>query len=141
MLESLNVTKATGDDNIPARFLRDSARVISYPISYLINLPLKTKNVPEELNMARVIPLYKKGDRNYKGNYRPVSIHPIISKNLDRAVYDQLYSYLDKKGLMYKFQPGFRSTYSTKTCLTYITDKIRMNIDNGLFTGMILIDI
>ena len=45
MLESLNVTKATGDDTIPARFLKDSTRVILYPISYLINLSLKTKKV------------------------------------------------------------------------------------------------
>ena len=42
---------------------------------------------------------------------------------------------------MYEFQSGFRGTYSTDTCLLYLQDHIRNQISNGLYTGMVLLDI
>ena len=72
LLKSLNVTKSTGCDNISARILKDSANVIVSPLTYNINLSLKTGVVPDDFKSAWVVPLYKKGDSNYKGNYRPV---------------------------------------------------------------------
>ena len=42
---------------------------------------------------------------------------------------------------IYKFQSGFRAHHSTDTCLTYLSDKILQGFDNGMLTGMILIDL
>ena len=74
-------------------------------------------------------------------NYRPVSILTIISKVFERVVYDQVESYLDWKNLLYKFQSGFRSRYSTVTYLTYLTDFIKFQMDQGHFIGIILLDL
>ena len=46
--------------------------------------------------LTRVVPLYKKGGRGEVGNYRPVSILPVVSKIFERIVYDQLSKHLDK---------------------------------------------
>ena len=61
MLKGLSPRKATGLDDLPARFIRDGDEDIAYPISYIINLSLKTGvvTVPDEMKTARVIPLYK----------------------------------------------------------------------------------
>ena len=59
--------------------------------------------------------IFKKNDKTEVGNYRPVSILTIISKVFERVVYDQVESYLDQKKLLYKYQSGFRSRYSTDT--------------------------
>ena len=75
ILKGLNVSKSTGHDNISAKFLRDGANEIVSAISHIINLSLRTNTVPEDFKVARVVPLYKKGDRNYVGNFRPVSIY------------------------------------------------------------------
>ncbi len=140
-LASLNVTKSTGCDGIAARFLKDAADVIATPIAHIINLSLKTGTVPKEFKTARVVPLYKKGDRSQEGNYRPVSILPIVSKVFERLVHDQLYQYLCNNSLIYEFQSGFRPMFSTDTALTYLGDKIRFNMDKGLFTGVVLLDL
>ncbi len=50
--------------------------------------------------MARVIPLYKNGQQNIPGNYRPISVLPAISKIIERILYDQLYNYLTKFELL-----------------------------------------
>ena len=68
-----------------------------------------------ELNARRVLPIYKNGNRNYEGNYRPVSILPVASKVLDKIVYNQMHKYLEQNNLIYAFQSGFRSAHSTST--------------------------
>ena len=59
----------------------------------------------------------------------------------ERDVYDQIESYLNQKKLIYKFQTGFISRYSTDTCLTHLTDFINFQIYQGHFVGMVLLDL
>ncbi len=42
MLEELQVSKSTGLDNIPARFLRDAADIIAPTVTFIVNLSLET---------------------------------------------------------------------------------------------------
>ena len=112
MLKSLSPRNATGLDDPPSRFIRDGAEGIAYPISYIINLSLKTGVVPDEMKTARVIPLYRKNSKLEPGNYRPVSILSTLSKILGRAVHIQLVIYLKENDLFYKFQSGFRTNFS-----------------------------
>ena len=97
--------------------------------------------VPDDLKSARVIPIFKKNDKTSVGNYRPVSILSIVSKIYERVVYDQDESYFKVNKLLYKFQSGFRSGYSTDTCLIHLTDFIRTEMDKGHVIGMILLDL
>ena len=64
---------------------------------------------------AKVVHLFKKSNKTEVGNYPPVSILMFTSKVFERVVYDQVEPYLDQKKLLYKFQSGFRSRYSTDT--------------------------
>ena len=111
MLKGLSPRKATGLDDLPARFIRDGAEGIAYPISYIINLSLKTSVVPDEMKTARVILLYKKNSKLEPGNYRPVSILSTPSKILERIVHIQLEIYLKENDLFYKFQSGFCTSF------------------------------
>lgn len=99
------------------------------------------RQVPDELKSARVKPLFKKNCRSEVGNYRPVSILCIVSKILERAVYNQLEVFLTKNKLLYEFQSGFRQSYSTDSCLIHLTDHIRSQTSKGLYTGMVLLDL
>ena len=75
--------------------------------------------MPDSLKSARVIPLFKKNDKTEVGNYRPVFNLNVISKVLERIVYDQLNDYLTSKDL-FKYQSGFRRKFSTETCLFHL---------------------
>ena len=141
MLRSLDISKSAGEDKISGKFLRDAAEVISSPLTYIMNLSLKSATVPDDFKLARVLPIYKNGNRNYEGNYRPVSILPVASKVLEKIVYNQMHKYLEQNNLIYAFQSGFRSAHSTDTALTFLADKLRANMDEGLYTGMVLIDL
>lgn len=140
-LNNLCPNKATGLDGIPSRFIKDSAQIIAGPLAHIINLSIIQGVVPDDLKSARVVPIYKKSDKTDVGNYRPVSILSILSKVIERVIYDQLEDYLASNSLLYKHQSGFRHGYSTDTCLVHLTDYIRFQMDKGHLVGMILLDL
>ena len=140
-LKSLKVNKSTGLDDISPRFLKDGVDVLVSPIAHIINFSIMSESVPSGFKDAHVSPLFKKGSRLEPGNYRPVSVLNTLSKLLERAVCDQLTSYLESKGILYGFQSGFRGRFSTETCLIELTDYVRTEVSEGNLVGMVLIDL
>ena len=65
----------------------------------------------------------------------------IISKVFEKVVINQLNNCLKEHKLQYIFQSGFRSSYSTDTCLIHLTDYIKQECDNGNYIGMVLLDL
>jgi hypothetical protein len=57
---------------------------------HVFNLVLKTGTFPEELKLAKVIPIYKEGDKAECGNYRPISVIPALTKIVEKLICDQL---------------------------------------------------
>ena len=60
---------------------------------------------------------------------------------MERAVYVQMEKHLKDNNILYEFQSGFRTSYSTDTCLINLQDSIRMEISQGKYVGMVLIDL
>ena len=138
---SLNISKITGLDGILARFLEDAAPILKVPVTFLINLSISEGEVPDELKMAKVKPLFKKNDRLKPENYRSASILSIVSKVVEKAVYKQLEKFLISNNLLFEFQSGFRSSYSMDSCLIHLIDHIKTETARGLYTGMVLLDL
>ena len=140
-LKNLKRKKASGLDNFPPGLLKDAAYVLTTPLTFIINLSLKTKVVPSEWKVAKVIPLYKSGSLAEIDNYRPISILPTLSKILERIVYKQLMAHLERHNLLFEYQFGFRQNRSTELAVTYFTDLIRKEVDSGKATGAVFIDL
>ncbi len=110
-------------------------------ITHLLNVCINRGSVPEEWKRAKVTPVYKYGSHEDPSNYRPISILPVLSKLLERAVNGQLYEHLQKYNLITTWQSGFRPNYSTSTALIYFSDKILSAIDHGKLTDVIYLDL
>ena len=67
--------------------------------------------------------------------------YPVVSKIFERIVYDQLSKHLAIHNILYKYQSGFRRSYSTETALIDLSDRIKFCMDKGLYTGMVMIDL
>ena len=140
-LSSLNPHKSVGLDNIGPRFLKDGANILKKPVTSIINLSILSNTVPDELKAARVTPLHKKNSKLDVGNYRPISILCTMSKILEKSVHCQIIKYLNENDLLYNYQSGFRESFSTETCLTWLTDYIREQSSKGYYTGMVMLDV
>ena len=82
ILEAMDLIneKSTQDFNgISTIFLKKIIRNIATPLSHVFNRSLVTGQVPQELKTAKIIPLFKSGDRTNVDNYTvgifPFSIH------------------------------------------------------------------
>ena len=140
-LQKLNVSKGTGLDLIPAKFLKDGAIILFKPLCFMINLSIMTSTFPDDLKIAKVTPLHKKKDKTDVGNYRPISVLGVVSKIFEKSVLVQIERYYKDNNIIYDFQSGFRHDYSTETSLIHITDYVRTQISHGQFVGMVLLDL
>ena len=106
---------------------------ISPIISSLINDSFLCGIFPSKLKWAKVIPVFKKGSRQDKDNYRLISVLSTFSKIFEKAVFKRLYGYLESRNILYPLQFGFRLKCSTNHALIQITESIRNSIDNNKF--------
>ena len=53
--------KAVGLDDIAPRVLRDGAKQLSPLITHIVNLSIESSTVPQDLKLAKVIPLFHQG--------------------------------------------------------------------------------
>ena len=56
------------------------------------------------MKLAMVIPLFKNGDYKEFTNYRPVSLLPQFSTNLERIFHKRFMNFLDDKRVLYESQ-------------------------------------
>ena len=141
LLEDVKISKSAGIDNLAGKFLKEGASVSASPITDLCNLSISLSSFPDDCKIAKLKPLYKKEAKTKPKNYRPVSLLPLISKVIEKVIHNQTQNFLDKNGILYSYQLGFRKHYSTDTCLSYLTNKVQTGFEEGLLTGMVLIDL
>lgn len=133
--------KAIGYDKISMSVIKLSINFISKPLTHIINLSLTHGIVPDQMKIARVIPLYKSDDKAIFSNYRPISILPAFSKILERVFYNRLLSYLNKHNILCNNQYGFRKGHSTALALIDLYEKISAAIDQKEFAVGIFLDL
>ena len=132
---------APGYDCISMNVVKGSFDLICAPLTYIINLSLNSGVVPQEMKIARVIPLFKSGDNSLFTNYRPVSVLPVFSKFLERIVYNRLINFLNKYDILSRNQYGFRKNHSTAHALIQLYDKISSALDDKKVTLGLFIDL
>ena len=118
-LSKMTANKAIGLDKISARLLRDAARVIAPPLTYIINHSSKIGKFPSHWKCVKVTVLFQQGE----------------------ATDTQLYAFLESHQLPVENQFGFHRGRSTPLALTQFTDEMLANMDNGLVNGVTFLDL
>ena len=117
VIESLKGKKSYGHDNLSGAFLKKIKLSITEPLTLIINKILMQGQFPDTWKVAKVVPLFKKGEKNLPTNYRPISLLPVLSKIAEKVIAEQMYGYFEKNGLFPKKQYGFRRHKSTEQAL------------------------
>ena len=96
LLQSIDVNKASGPDNIPPRVLKECAMELALPLTIFFNFTLSRGNIPTDWKVANVVPIFKSGKNNLADNYRPISLTSVVVKTLERLIH--------KHNLLYKLE-------------------------------------
>ena len=141
LINNLKPKQSAGHDSISSKLLKDIGHIIAPTLSVIINQSLYTGIFPKQLKIAKVIPLFNKGEETSIENYRPISLLSSISKVFERVVFNQLYQYLDVNNLLFDSQYGFRKQHSTELAALELIDRIHKSMDNGQIPVSIFLDL
>ena len=138
-LRNLKRQRATEIDSLRPGLLKYCAMYIATPLCYIINLSISTSTIPTIWKNAKVSQVFKSGDSSEPGNYRSISILPVHSKILEKAIYKQLMDHLKMEILLCNQQYGFHRKRSTKIAATLFCDRIREQMHSDKFIGAIYV--
>ena len=140
ILRNLKPSSSCGLDDIDSKILKLGAKQLIPSITHILNLSITTKTFPEAWKTAKVIPLHKKDDLMDPKNYRPVSLLSTMSKLLERVIYLQLVSYLEKEKILNSSHHGFRKSHNTTTALIEMHDAWVEAFDHGELSAVTILD-
>ena len=108
LLLGIKEHKATGPDGIPGILLKLCAHEIVYSITLLFQTSLDQGTIPKDWKKAKIVPIFKKGEKCNAENYRPISLTSILCKLLEHIVDTNIRSHLDKHKILIDVLHGFR---------------------------------
>lgn len=127
-------------DGIQSRPLKYVIDILAPCLTHIFNLSLSSGIFPKQMQKAKISVLYKKGDKNNLGNYRPVSILPVFSKGLETLLHRRLTGFFEKHRIISESQYGFRKNKSTQLALLEQKEYILQNFENRNMVLGIFID-
>ena len=140
-LDDLTAKNSSGPGGISSKLLKRIKGVLVDPLTVIINQSLCTGGFPDNLKLAKVVPLFKKGNPHFLDNYRPISLLSTLSKIFEKVVFQQVYTYFTDNKLFYENQYGFRKNHSTELAALELVDRISGYMDTGKIPISIFLDL
>ncbi len=140
-INKLNPKIAGGHDNVTQKLLRFNQDVLADPITHIINMSFLKCTIPNQLEIAKVIPIFKKNETNCMENYRQISLLPSINKIIEKLMHKRQIHFRNLHKIFYKYQFGFRQNHSNSLALIKITDNTLEDLQNGHFVAGIYLDL
>ena len=130
---NLDESKSCQDTDVPTKVIKENVDNFADFIHSIINASINKNEFLPFLTLADVIPVFKKGSKNSKYNYRPISIFKSISKVYESVMIKQIGDFMEN--FFSKFQCGFRKGYTTQQCLVVLKEKWKSTTDKGKSFG------
>ena len=124
IINNLDPNKAHGHDMLSIRMIKLYGNSICKPLSIMFNDCLKEGQFTSDWKKAHVVPVHKKGDKQYLTNYRHISLLPVCSKIFERLIYNEFVTFFNDNNLISPKQSGFRPGDSCVNQLIAITHEI-----------------
>ena len=123
------------------RIMKQCSDLYIHPLTHLINLSLKQGVFPQELKLAKVLPIYKSGNKQLIQNYRPISILPYFSKIFEKVVTNHIIDFLEMHDILYNNQFGFRRDHSTSHAIITLVERVSKALDTGKIVVGVFLDL
>ena len=141
VISSLKPKLSSGVDNIPMKIIKHVPDTIVELLAWIFKMSIEQGQYPTRFKTAEVTSIFKKGNRKFANNYRPINLLPGFSKILERTIHSRVSNFLEKHDVFYGLQFGFRKDYSTELAVTYMASDIANAIESGLTTMGIFLDL
>ena len=134
---NLKASTSEGFDNISTKMLKQTMKEVATPLAHVVNISLSHGIFPNDMKLAKIVPILKNGNTELFNNYRPISILPAFSKILEKIVCNRLLHFLETKTILYKHQYGFRKNSANMPTLAWTRNYLFASIIRGFIIKML----
>ena len=130
-LLELKSNKSPRPDSIHPKVLHDTAEAMALPLMIIFRTSIKTMSLVKDWKIANISTIFKKGNKSYPNNYRPVSLTAIVCKILESIIRDYIINHMKVNNLFSDKQFGFIGGRSTMLQLLKVIDIWTEILDQG----------
>lgn len=141
IITSLNSSAASGYDGLSVKIIKNSKSELAPILTTLINKSFNDGIFPDILKVARVVPIFKSGDKTDPNNFRPVAVLSNLSKIVEISIKRRLIGHLVNINFVNKNQFGFQKASSTMSACLNFVETVYKFMENRKKTGSIFIDV
>jgi len=95
---------------------------------------------PTLKKISQVTPIPKITSPKSPNDYKPITIHPTLSKVFEKVIYSKLYCFITSNCILSPQKYGFRTNHSTELAIAAIYDDMICSKDNKLITCTLFLD-
>ena len=96
---------------------------------------------PQIFKTAKVVPIFKAGDKHLVRNYRPISLLSCLSKVLEKVIKNRFINFFEKHEIFYDFPYGFREKRDVMLALLDVITPAYDAIKHNEFTAFLLMNL
>ena len=133
--------KSSGYDDIPSIILKWSIHLLAPYITKIYNRLVLEGIYPSTLKIAKVTPLFKKGDMSNADNYRPISVLTQFNKLFEKLIYERLLNFTKIRKIPSNNQFGFKKGHSTSHGISFLNEKISKQLEQKKVCVALFIDL
>ena len=137
----INLLKKTGGTHdISSKFLKLCKNHVAVLLAKLYNRCIAEGIFPSPLKLAKVTPVFKKGNKRSISNHRPISVLSNLSKNFESILCKRINSYFETTGLLNTYQYGFRKQKNTEMAIFSLLERVMPAFENRAFAITVFLD-
>jgi len=137
---SLTSTQAKHlDQTVSAQGIEELSCVLADPLARLFRKSLSSGHILNDCKHANVTHVFKKGQKYFSSNYRPISLACIAYKLMEH-ICSSIMSHAEQYNIVYPLHYGFRPSRSCETQLLEMVNNTVNSMQLGFQTDVCVLD-
>lgn len=121
-----------GPDEIHLRVLRELVEVIAKLFSLIYEQSWSTEEVPDSGRLAKMLPIYKKGQKEDQRNYSPVSLTSVLGKVMEQNLVSVITCHVQDNQVIRPSQHGLMKHGCRLTSLISFYDQVTSMLEEDI---------
>ena len=140
-INSLNINNVSEYDNISSFFLRIGREILAPILSFCFSHAFELGIFSSIFKIAKVVIIFKSGNKQIVKNYRPILLFPTLSTILEKLIKTRLMNFFGKYQVVYEFQYGFLEKHRVIHTVLDVNVFALDTIQRKQLTALLLIDV